>query len=193
MRRSSASVWGPSNRWRRWRAPGLGRLRRRCARCRGRWGARLLQRRWRRGSPTKPVVPGARWEGAGARGCGTSRRGCRVGGLRWAWRGRRSGRGRSGPWSLCSAVPFGRGGWVLTQRHVDGELLEASSRELRGNAVAHSAECFGLVQRGGSRHIEVEVIVQVDRLGGDEIGGRGLLVLGSREVDVLRAYPGRVL
>ena len=74
---------------------------------------------------------------------------------------------------------------MLAERHVDGELLEAASRDFGGNAVAHGAEGFGLVKCRGSRHVEAEVVVQVDRLGCDEAGGRGLLVVGSREVDVL--------
>jgi hypothetical protein len=42
-----------------------------------------------------------------------------------------------------------------------------------------------LVECGGARHIEAEVVVEVDRLRGDEPCGRGLLVVGSGEVDVL--------
>jgi hypothetical protein len=43
----------------------------------------------------------------------------------------------------------------------------------------------GLVECGGARYVEVEVVVEVDRLCGKESCGRGLLVVGSREVDVL--------
>jgi hypothetical protein len=42
-----------------------------------------------------------------------------------------------------------------------------------------------LVERGGSCHAEAEMVVEVDRLRGDESCGRGLLVLGSGKVDVL--------
>ncbi len=74
---------------------------------------------------------------------------------------------------------------MLAERHVDGELLKSTTGELGGHLVAHGAELLGAVQHLGSCHVEAEVVVEIDRLCVDEVGGRGLLVLGSREVDVL--------
>jgi hypothetical protein len=80
---------------------------------------------------------------------------------------------------------FGWGGWPLVEGDVYGELLEASSGDFGGHAVTDGSECFCLVECGGARYIEVEVVVEVDRLRGDESRGRGLLVVCSCEVDVL--------
>ena len=80
---------------------------------------------------------------------------------------------------------FGGDGWSLVEGDIYGELLEASSGDFGGHAVADGSECFCLVECGGARYIEVEVVVEVDRLRGDESRGRGLLVVGSCEVDVL--------
>jgi hypothetical protein len=80
---------------------------------------------------------------------------------------------------------FGGGGWLLVERYVYRELLEASSGDFGGHAVTDGSECFCLVECGGARYVEVEVVVEVDRLRGDESPGRGLLVVGSCEVDVL--------
>ena len=80
---------------------------------------------------------------------------------------------------------FGWGGWLLVERDVYGELLEASSGDFGGHAVADGSECFCLVECCRACHVEVEMVVEVDRLCGEQSRGRGLLVVGSREVYVL--------
>jgi len=44
-----------------------------------------------------------------------------------------------------------------------GELLEASSGDFGGPRCSDGSECFLLVECGGARYIEVEVVVEVDR------------------------------
>ncbi|HEY2141183.1 MAG TPA: hypothetical protein VGG98_03875 [Solirubrobacteraceae bacterium] len=80
---------------------------------------------------------------------------------------------------------FGWGGLLVVEGYVDWELLESSSCDFGSHAVADGTERVCMVERGSSCHVEAEMVVEVDRLYCDELCGRGLLVVGSGEVDVL--------
>ncbi len=87
-----------------------------------------------------------------------------------------------------SGVPGDRVG----EPDVDDELIEDAAGELGGDVETDRPEVAGVVERVGSPSGEGEEVVQSELLGGGEVLGGCVLVIGAAEIHVSGRPCGRV-